>query len=130
MAIWFDEEWPPPEPFSGYWSPRARLKDRILQKQIAFYERCRKNGHSRSVQSLLSLKALQGRPPEENRKTWVKSLSGLTAIFAVLLCNGCLQVKTWDGQVYECPKELLTNVQAKLEELCPAAPAPQSTPKP
>lgn len=53
----------------------------------------------------------------------------LAILFTCL--SGCLQVKTWDGTVYECPSTLLKDVQTKLEAVCPQERLQeQLTPKP
>lgn len=47
----------------------------------------------------------------------------LLALLTVFGCFGCISPKTWNGDVYECPKSLLESVEKKLEALCPSQPS-------
>jgi outer membrane lipoprotein SlyB len=42
---------------------------------------------------------------------WLASIIALVLTFSAL---GCFSVKTWSGDVYDCPKELLEGVAAQL----------------
>lgn len=55
--------------------------------------------------------------------------TGIIVLSIAVLCSGCISPKTWNGNVYEAPTDLLKKIDHTLEALCPK-PSPTPTPLP